>query len=1040
MKKVRALNVMNNDPLSLTITNACSFVSGLARKRFGSSGRIRRMASFPVAALLAVCLLALPATGYAQKTWIVTSLTDNVYYNPDCTSGKGNDCTLRTAIDMAFADTNDTIEFAPGLMGTIVLNSSYGTLNVQKSMSILGPGANLLAVSGMGRVTVFAVESGVTAQISGLTIANGNAGGVGNPRWGQPSYFGAGGGIYVYAGATVTVNNCALTGNIAAGTDSPDFGGGAIYNGGTLTMNSSTLSRNSATGAGGAILNYLGSMTIINSTFYGNSAGVGGALYDTYGGTQSVIVLNCTITGNTTNGDGGGILEAAAGNRLFLANSLVAGNQAAGPDADCGGNCQAQVAALVGGNPQLGPLAWNGGTTQTMMPLPGSPAIGFSDGTETCSWGITSDQRGFFRASCGAPEAVDAGAVQTHYLTVTNTADSGTGSLREALNSANSGKYGVPGSAPIYSYKPGADIQIATGGTIILNSPLPEITGIVNIVGPGANQLTIIGNGSDCGLSVGPHDLLAVSGINITGVGGASSDPNSTNGGGICTQGALTVSASSIAGNGGTGIYTEQGGRTALYASTISSNGAIYGTNGGGIRNLGTMAVVNSTVTGNSVYPYGGGGGGIDNEGVMLVSGSTISGNFATTNGGGISNAGEALTIVNSIVAGNSTGGTPNSGDCYECGSQSTYNLIGGNPQLSPLQPNGEGAVLWTMIPLPGSPAISLMGDGNTIIMDPSLTTDERGFPRSLGTIMDYGAVQTDYTSVQFVQQPTNSRLGQTILPAPTVEVMETNNSTGQQDAVNGIPVTLSFSGGPGEIAGALTDTTANGVATFSGLAVNTAGSNDSFTVSSPVLKSAQVESSTFSVGLTPVNMSVSCWNPSFAYGGYYQCQINLSSNEGSPVGSITYAFDSGAPVSVPVVKGFGQFVIDSPVVGSHQVVVTYPQQSGYGAATQTETFTVIPAPVNVALTPSTYYASVGTAVTFQAAVTSWSAGTPDATGTVSFLNGSTLLATVPVNSSGQASYTTNSLPAGTLTITADYSNGANYANGSATATITLTP
>jgi hypothetical protein len=58
----------------------------------------------------------------------------------------------------------------------------------------------------------------------------------------------------------------------------------------------------------------------------------------------------------------------------------------------------------------------------------------------------------------------------------------------------------------------------------------------------------------------------------------------------------------------------------------------------------------------------------------------------------------------------------------------------------------------------------------------------------------------------------------------------------------------------------------------------------------------------------------------------------------------------------------------------------------------------------------------------------------------VSFYDGATLLATVPVNASGQASYTTTTLPAGKQTITATYAGGTNYASGSASATITLVP
>jgi hypothetical protein len=94
---------------------------------------------------------------------------------------------------------------------------------------------------------------------------------------------------------------------------------------------------------------------------------------------------------------------------------------------------------------------------------------------------------------------------------------------------------------------------------------------------------------------------------------------------------------------------------------------------------------------------------------------------------------------------------------------------------------------------------------------------------------------------------------------------------------------------------------------------------------------------------------------------------------------------------------------------------------------------------VNVSLTPSTWYTKVGTSVTFSSSVASWSAGPPNATGAVSFYLGATLLAAVPVNASGQASYTTANLPAGSDAITATYAGGANYASGSTSVTITLT-
>jgi hypothetical protein len=196
----------------------------------------------------------------------------------------------------------------------------------------------------------------------------------------------------------------------------------------------------------------------------------------------------------------------------------------------------------------------------------------------------------------------------------------------------------------------------------------------------------------------------------------------------------------------------------------------------------------------------------------------------------------------------------------------------------------------------------------------------------------------------------------------------------------------------------------------------------------------------TVTVNPVTVAMGISCWNASFPYGGNYQCTVNLSSGGGTPSGSITYSFDGGSPVAVPLVNGNAQFTITQPAAGGHTVMVTYAQQTNYSAAApQTEAFTVTPAPVNVSLTPSSYYTSAAAGVTFQAAVASWSAGPPNVNGSVSFYDGGTLLSTVPVNASGQASFTSKSLAVGSHTITATYGAGTNYSSGSSSVTITLT-
>jgi len=188
------------------------------------------------------------------------------------------------------------------------------------------------------------------------------------------------------------------------------------------------------------------------------------------------------------------------------------------------------------------------------------------------------------------------------------------------------------------------------------------------------------------------------------------------------------------------------------------------------------------------------------------------------------------------------------------------------------------------------------------------------------------------------------------------------------------------------------------------------------------------------------VNLSVACWNESFNYGPNYQCTVNASSNAGSAQGLITYTYDGGAPVAVPLSNGNAQFTISKPLVGSHSVSIAYAQQGNYAAAAApVQNFTVTPAPVSVALTPSSWYAKAGTSLTFQATVNSYSgAGAPKATGSIVFSDGSTPLATVSVDGNGQASFSTNSLSAGTHTITASYSNGTNYGAGSGSVTITV--
>jgi hypothetical protein len=352
-------------------------------------------------------------------------------------------------------------------------------------------------------------------------------------------------------------------------------------------------------------------------------------------------------------------------------------------------------------------------------------------------------------------------ALPSNIIIVTNTNDSGPGSLRQALADANDG-----------------DSIDATGvsGTILLTSGELQITHNVTINGPGAGTLAIDGSGSSRVFeNFVSHSVVTISGFTIT-----NGLDNDGRGGGAVLNGSpfatLTVSNCTVSGNSaefGGGISN---GNLAWGAGLIVSNSTISGNSGdygGGILNSGGLTVSNSTISGNSAN-YGGGISNVYNGRIVAgvtISNSTLSGNLSGVDGGGVYNSSAqgvfaVLSIENSTIAGNSATGhggaiynnshgfafTPglalgstilnageSGGTIFNDGGEVTslgYNLasdagggvltgpgdqINTDPTLGPLQDNGGPTFTHEL--LPGSPAINAG--------DPSFTPppffDQRG-------------------------------------------------------------------------------------------------------------------------------------------------------------------------------------------------------------------------------------------------------------------------------------------------------------------------
>jgi len=263
-------------------------------------------------------------------------------------------------------------------------------------------------------------------------------------------------------------------------------------------------------------------------------------------------------------------------------------------------------------------------------------------------------------------------------ITVTNTNDSGPGSLRQALADASDGDtitFAVTGA-----------IQLTSGELVIDNS--------ITISGPGADSLAVFSNTFRI-FHVMPGPTVTIAGLTIRG-GFVQFDF----GGGILNDHAtLTLANCAVDVNeafGGGGIYNDGAGGSAtltIVDSTVTGNratGGNVGFGGGGIYNNGSLTIINSTISGNfadsgSPYNLGIAGGIFSQGGTLTITNSTIAGNFARNRGGGISSC-STLAITDSIVSGNGAGGGKNNwpgsgGGIYaDCGTVTIRNsTISGN-------------------------------------------------------------------------------------------------------------------------------------------------------------------------------------------------------------------------------------------------------------------------------------------------------------------------------------------------------------------------
>ena len=274
--------------------------------------------------------------GLNAATLTVTDSSDNVS-SPVVGS-------LRAAI-IAATD-GDTIDFDSAVTGTITLAGAE--LPVDKSLTILGPGAATLAVSGNQLSRIFNISAGKTVSVAGLTIRDGKS-------------------------ADGSADGVDATGR--AGQH-----GGAILNAGILTLTDCNIA-NSTAGHGGSVTNASG----MSAT--GGSGGSGGGIYSDGG---SIELVRCTVSGNR--GGNGGVWN------LNLQNSSGAG----GLGGAGGGIAAVGVSVTIRDSTLSNNIGGNGGnaskSSANQVPAGGSAGGG---GAVSVQGGIALVERSTFAANSG---------------------------------------------------------------------------------------------------------------------------------------------------------------------------------------------------------------------------------------------------------------------------------------------------------------------------------------------------------------------------------------------------------------------------------------------------------------------------------------------------------------------------------------------------------------------------------------------------------------------------------------------------------------
>ncbi len=626
-------------------------------------------------------------------------------------SGSGQSGTLPYVISQANVNANTAGSEARSSSTSSVFSSSQtitlgATLVLSETAGpevIDGPGAGLVTVSGGGTASVFEINNGVTATLSGLTISDGRAAA------------GDGGGLQNYG--TTTLTDCTISGNTAASN------GGGVENDGSAALTNCILTGNVAASDGGGVDN-TGTLVLTNSTFSTNTAAYGAPASLTKSRAGTAIATNSGFTNNTAEFDG--VLAIEAIGAVTLADDTLNGNSAG---FDGGGIDHENI-----GDATVGPLTVGETTIANNIASTGGAIYNGNDSTTLitnttiANNSVYSDGGGIFEYSGSltltnstignnvvfpSGGAGSGGGIFTKANTVllTNTIVALNTDTGGAASDDIAGTTGLSSSSSFNLIGTGGSDGIINGqnGNLILTSlsgiglsPLGDYGGLTETIALLPGSPAIGAGTSVSGVTTdqrgfpldSPPDIGAfqvqtglVVNTTIDGTGSASGDlslrqainlanvlasaqtitfdptvfatPRTITLASAQLELSNTSETETIIGPA-VGVTVSGGGLSRVFQVDATVTASISGLTisggsanryGGGLFNSGTATLTGCTITGNSLG-YGAGGG-LFNAATFTLSDCTISDNSSGGNGGGLADTGSAI-LNNCTVTGNS--------------------------------------------------------------------------------------------------------------------------------------------------------------------------------------------------------------------------------------------------------------------------------------------------------------------------------------------------------------------------------------------------